>query len=75
MVQVLCLSLLLLQIKALISNPSTELTPGETKKSTEEPAVTTPADDPAAAPKPKPKPDPAKAAKALGLLGKRCFDK
>ncbi|KAE8280919.1 hypothetical protein D5F01_LYC21488 [Larimichthys crocea] len=63
-------------IKALISNPSTELTPGETKKSTEEPAVTTtPADDPAAAPKPKPKPDPAKAAKALGLLGKRCFDK
>ncbi|XP_023251427.1 uncharacterized protein LOC111646214 [Seriola lalandi dorsalis] len=77
-------------IKALISAPASEATPGETKKSTDESPVTkTPAADPPAAaataaaaaaatapkPKSKPKPDPNKTAKALGLLGKRTFDK
>lgn len=74
--------LFLSQIKALISAPAAETTPGETKKPTEEPAVTkTPAADSIAGaasapkPKPKPKPEPNKTAKALGLLGKRTFDK
>nr|XP_019965305.1 PREDICTED: basic proline-rich protein-like [Paralichthys olivaceus] len=60
-------------IKALISVPPTESTPSDTKESTEEPADTkTPA---ATTPAPKPKPEPSKAARALGLLGKRTFDK
>ncbi|XP_045897964.1 uncharacterized protein LOC123965491, partial [Micropterus dolomieu] len=66
-------------IKALISAPASEA-PGEPKKPTEEPAVPpAPAADTPAAPKPKPKPKPkpdlTKTAKALGLLGKRTFDK
>ncbi|XP_037321498.2 uncharacterized protein si:dkeyp-121d4.3 [Pungitius pungitius] len=61
-------------IKALISAPVGESTPGETKNPTEDPAVSkTPTDPPAAAPKPKP--DPTKTNRALGLLGKRTFDK
>lgn len=70
----LCLTF---QIKALISAPPTESTPGEIKKNTEEPIVmTTPAPDPPPpAAKAKPKADPIKAAKTLGLLGKRTFDK
>ncbi|XP_040905011.1 uncharacterized protein si:dkeyp-121d4.3 isoform X2 [Toxotes jaculatrix] len=63
-------------IKALISAPATESTPADSKKSTEEPAVTKPpAADPTSAPKPKPKLEAGKTAKALGLLGKRTFDK
>ena len=59
------------QIKALISVPPTESTQGDTKETTEEPADTkTPA-----ATAPAPKPEPSKAARALGLLGKRTFDK
>ncbi|XP_068457966.1 uncharacterized protein si:dkeyp-121d4.3 isoform X2 [Clinocottus analis] len=62
-------------IKALISAPGSELTPGETKNPTEEPPTTpTPAADPAAAAQ-RPRPDPAKTNRALGLLGKRTFDK
>ncbi|XP_034408143.1 microtubule-associated protein 1B isoform X2 [Cyclopterus lumpus] len=61
-------------IKALISAPVSESTPGESKNPTEEPSVTkTPVADPAAAPRPKP--EPAKINRALGLLGKRTFDK
>ena len=68
----LCLTF---QIKALISAPPTESAPGEIKKNTEEPIVmTTPAPDPPP-PAAKPKADPVKAAKTLGLLGKRTFDK
>ncbi|XP_054455849.1 uncharacterized protein si:dkeyp-121d4.3 isoform X2 [Anoplopoma fimbria] len=61
-------------IKALISAPVSESTPGETKNPTEDLAVTkTPsADHPSAQ---KPKPDPTKTNRALGLLGKRTFDK
>lgn len=70
---------LIFQIKALISAPPTESSPMESKKFPEEPAVTTvpAAEPPAVDPKPKPAPkvDPAKTAKALGLLGKRTFDK
>ncbi|XP_076598707.1 uncharacterized protein LOC143327925 isoform X2 [Chaetodon auriga] len=65
-------------IKALISAPAAEPTPEVTKKATDEPAVpAAPAADPTAAPKakPQPKPEPDKAARALGLLGKRTFDK
>ncbi|KAF1375337.1 hypothetical protein PFLUV_G00218770 [Perca fluviatilis] len=59
-------------IKALISAPPSEATVAETKSSSEEPAAPKPAAEPPAAPKPKPKPD---TARALGLLGKRTFDK
>ncbi|XP_018530342.1 uncharacterized protein LOC108882367 isoform X2 [Lates calcarifer] len=63
-------------IKALISAPATDSTPGETKKPSEESVTKTPAAEPAALkPAPKPKPEPNKTAKALGLLGKRTFDK
>ncbi|XP_062256816.1 uncharacterized protein si:dkeyp-121d4.3 isoform X3 [Platichthys flesus] len=62
-------------IKALISVPPTESTQGDTKKSTEEPADTETTAATAPAPKPEPKPEPSKAARALGLLGKRTFDK
>ncbi|XP_037638022.1 uncharacterized protein si:dkeyp-121d4.3 isoform X2 [Sebastes umbrosus] len=61
-------------IKALISAPGAQSTLGETKKPAEELAVTSAA-DPAAAPKPKPKLDPSRTTRALGLLGKRTFDK
>ncbi|XP_055358446.1 zyxin-like isoform X2 [Betta splendens] len=63
-------------IKALISAPSTESTLGETKKSLEEvDATKAVASDPVAVVKPKPKPEPSKISRALGLLGKRAFDK
>ncbi|XP_053292014.1 uncharacterized protein si:dkeyp-121d4.3 isoform X1 [Pleuronectes platessa] len=62
-------------IKALISVPPTESTQGDTKKSTEEPADTETTAATAPAPKPEPKPEPSKAGRALGLLGKRTFDK
>ncbi|XP_029282079.1 uncharacterized protein LOC115004560 isoform X3 [Cottoperca gobio] len=58
-------------IKALISAPVSDSTPGETKFPSEEPDVNKAAEP---AP-PKPKPDPTKTARALGLLGKRTFDK
>ncbi|KAM6922319.1 uncharacterized protein PEZ65_010742 isoform 1-T1 [Lycodopsis pacificus] len=63
-------------IKALISAPVAESTPGETKNPTEELAAvtTTAAADPSAT-APKPRPDPVKINRALGLLGKRTFDK
>ncbi|XP_029376539.1 uncharacterized protein LOC115055158 isoform X2 [Echeneis naucrates] len=77
-------------IKALISAPASELTSGETKKSTAEPAgpkapaTAASAPDLPSAPsaavatlkaKTKPKPEATKTARALGLLGKRIFDK
>ncbi|XP_047459455.1 basic proline-rich protein-like [Mugil cephalus] len=65
-------------IKALISAPATESTPGETKSSEEVGVSKAPAAESLAAPPPPPappKPKPAKTHKALGLLGKRTFDK
>ncbi|KAM8858723.1 uncharacterized protein AB9W97_019153 isoform 2-T2 [Spinachia spinachia] len=64
-------------IKALISAPVGESTPGETNPTdptnpTEDPAVARTPTDPAA---PKTKSDPTKTNRALGLLGKRTFDK
>nr|XP_040035294.1 uncharacterized protein si:dkeyp-121d4.3 isoform X1 [Gasterosteus aculeatus aculeatus] len=61
-------------IKALISAPVGESTPGETKNPAEDPSVAKTPTDPAAA-APKPRPDPTKTNRALGLLGKRTFDK
>lgn len=71
------ISTLILQIKALISAPATEAVGGETKKIPEEPAVADAAENPTVAAKLKPasKAEAAKTAKALGLLGKRTFDK
>ncbi|XP_043992669.1 uncharacterized protein si:dkeyp-121d4.3 isoform X1 [Gambusia affinis] len=67
-------------IKALISAPPSDSTPVETKKDSEVPAVTKaapPDPAPAAAPTPPaaPKPEPRHTAKALGLLGKRTFER
>ncbi|MEQ2301736.1 hypothetical protein AMECASPLE_039114, partial [Ameca splendens] len=64
------------QIKALISAPPGDSAPAETKKDPETP-VFTKAPDPAPAPAlaATPKPEAKKTAKALGLLGKRTFDK
>ncbi|XP_027862086.1 uncharacterized protein LOC114137589 isoform X1 [Xiphophorus couchianus] len=67
-------------IKALISAPPGDSTPAETKKDSEAPAVTKvapPDPAPAAAPTPPaaPKPEPRYTAKALGLLGKRTFER
>ncbi|XP_042371065.1 cold shock domain-containing protein E1-like, partial [Plectropomus leopardus] len=68
-------------IKALISAPVSDSAAGETKKAGEELTVTNaPAAEPAAAAKPKTKKkklkaDAARTARALGLLGKRTFEK
>lgn len=67
------------QIKALISAPATESAPTEGKKPAEEapPSAVPAAEAPTVAPRPKPAPkvDNTKMVKALGLLGKRVFDK
>lgn len=69
----------LFQIKALISAPATESAPTEGKKPAEEapPSAVPAAEAPTVAPRPKPAPkvDNTKMVKALGLLGKRVFDK
>lgn len=64
---------LLFQIKALISAPTTETAPPETKKP-EEPATAPAAEPPTVAPRPKPAKH-ASGAQALGLLAKRTFEK
>lgn len=61
------------QIKALISAPPTEPAPPDAKK-TEEPVAAPAAEPPTIAPRPKPA-NKANNAKALGLLGKRAFEK
>lgn len=77
----------LCQIKALISAPATESTSSEAKKPAEDPAVAKkmPAAEPAptaaaaptapTTPAPTPKPEVSTISKALGLLGKRTFEK
>ncbi|TNM99373.1 hypothetical protein fugu_012406 [Takifugu bimaculatus] len=60
-------------IKALISAPPTESAPPDAKK-TEEPVPTPATEPPTVAPRPKPTNKP-NTSKALGLLGKRTFEK
>lgn len=68
---------LFFQIKALISAPPTESTPSIDAKKTEEPVPTPVTEPPVIAPRPKPTniSNTQGPSKALGLLGKRTFEK